>query len=52
MEKKVMKFQSKLSNKVITLTIDERLNSIDEKQVAPEKLAAANKALKGVKLPQ
>ncbi|UPK68298.1 hypothetical protein [Chitinophaga filiformis] len=52
MEKKVIKFISEISKKEITLTVDERLNKIDERKVAPEKLAKANEALKGVKLPR
>jgi hypothetical protein len=52
MEKKVIKFTSEISKKEITLTVDERLNSIDEQKVSPGKLAEVNKALKGLKLPQ
>ncbi|WP_217607249.1 hypothetical protein [Chitinophaga sp. GbtcB8] len=52
MEKKIIKFTSEISKKEITLTVDERLNSIDEKKVAPRKLAEVNEALKGVKLPR
>lgn len=52
MENKVIKFQSELSDKIITLTVDERLNNIDLKNFAPEKQAKVNEALKGVKLPE
>jgi hypothetical protein len=52
MEKKIIKFISDISKKEIILTVDERLNCIDEKKLAPRKLAEANAALKGVKLPR
>lgn len=52
MEKKVIKFTSELSKQVITMTVDERLNKIDLKKVAPEKMAKVNESLKGLRLPK
>lgn len=51
MNKKVIRVKSQLSKKVITLTIDERLNGVDEKKLSARKLAQVNRDLKGVKLP-
>lgn len=52
MEKNVIKFTSELSQKEITLTIDENLNKLKGKVLAPKKLEKANEDLKGLKLPQ
>lgn len=51
MKKKVIIVISDLSNREITLTIDDRLKDIDEKKLAPRKLEQANRDLKGIKLP-
>ena len=49
--KKVYKRKSDLSNKEITYTIDENLNKLKGKILAPKKLAEANKLLKKLKTP-
>lgn len=46
MEKKVIKVKSEISQKEITLTVDEKLNMLKGKILAPKKLEEANKALK------
>ncbi|WPV63756.1 hypothetical protein [Chitinophaga sp. LS1] len=49
MEKKVIKHWSDLFKTEITLTIDERLNKIDEKAASEKKLQIANEQLAKVK---
>lgn len=46
MNQKVIKYQSDLFKQEITLTIDENLNKLKGKILAPKKLEAANKALR------
>ncbi len=45
MNKKVIKYQSDLFKQEVTLTVDENLNRLKGKVLAPRKLEAANKAL-------
>ena len=45
MKQKVIKNNSSLFNQQVTLTIDENLNKLKGKVLAPKKLDAANKAL-------
>lgn len=52
MAKKVVKYKSSLFNQEVNLIIDDKSSGIDLKKVSPEKLAKANAALKGVKLPR
>ncbi|WP_153260003.1 hypothetical protein [Chitinophaga flava] len=52
MAKKIIKYKSSLFRQEVNLIIDDKKSGIDLKKIAPEKQAAANKALKGVKLPQ
>ena len=49
MEKKVIKHWSDLFKTEITLTVDERLNKIDEKAASSKKLQLANEQLAKVK---
>lgn len=51
--KKIIKTRSNLFEKEITITIDEKLNKLKGKILAPKKLEKANKQLKKMKsLPQ
>lgn len=45
MKKKIIKVKSELSQQEITLTVDEKLDSLNPKDFAPKKLEAANQAL-------
>ncbi|NLR82345.1 hypothetical protein [Chitinophaga eiseniae] len=45
MKKKIIKVSSQLSKQEFTLTVDEKLNQLKGKILAPKKLAEANKAL-------
>jgi hypothetical protein len=47
--KKVFKYKSDLFQQEATLTIDENLNKLKGKTLAPKKLAAANKSLRKLK---
>jgi hypothetical protein len=49
--KKVIKYKSALSKQEITLTVDENLNKLKGKVLAPKKLADANKLLRKSKTP-
>jgi hypothetical protein len=49
MEKEVVKYWSDIFQQEITMTIDERLNKVDEKKMAPEKQEIANKQLEKIK---
>ncbi len=46
MKQKVLKYRSNLFNQDVSLTIDDNLNKLKGKVLAPKKLEAANKALK------
>jgi hypothetical protein len=48
MEKKVIKYWSDIFKQEITMTIDERLNKVDEKKIAPQKQEIANKQLEKI----
>lgn len=51
--KKVIKTHSNIFNKEVTITIDEGLNKLKGKVLAPKKLEQANKQLRKLKsLPQ
>lgn len=52
MSRKIIKYKSSLFNHEVRLIIDNKSSGIDHKKIAPEKLAKANEALKGVKLPR
>lgn len=52
MSRKIVKYKSSLFNQEVRLIIDEKNSGIDLKKVAPVKLAKANEALKGIKLPR
>ena len=47
--KKALKYKSDLFQQEITLTVDEKLNKLKGKILAPKKLAAANKSLRRLK---
>ena len=47
--KKTFKYKSDLFEQEATLTIDENLNKLKGKILAPKKLAAANKSLRKLK---
>jgi hypothetical protein len=49
--KKVIKYRSSLSKQEITFTIDESLNQLKGKDLAPKKLAEANQFLRTIKSP-
>jgi hypothetical protein len=49
--KKVIKYKSSLSRQEITLTVDENLNKLKGKILAPKKLADANQLLRNLKSP-
>lgn len=49
--KKVIKHKSSLFKKEFTYTIDENLNKLKGKVLAPKKLEEANKLLKNLKTP-
>jgi hypothetical protein len=49
MKQKTIKYKSGLFNREVTLTIDENLNKLKGKVLAPKKLAAANKSLRKLK---
>ena len=49
MKQKVIKYQSDLFKQEVTLTVDENLNKLKGKILAPKKLEAANKALRKLK---
>lgn len=51
MKQKVIKYQSDLFKQEVTLTVDENLNKLKGKVLAPKKLEAANKALRKLKGP-
>jgi hypothetical protein len=46
MKQKVIKYQSDLFKQEVILTVDENLNKLKGKILAPRKLEAANKALR------
>ena len=46
---KAIKYKSALFQQEVTLTVDENLNKLKGKVLAPKKLAAANKSLKRLK---
>ncbi len=45
MKQKIIKYKSDLFKQEVTLTVDENLNKLKGKVLAPKKLEAANKAL-------
>lgn len=49
MKKKVIKYQSDLFKKELTLTVDPSLNKLKGKTLAPKKLEEANKSLRKLK---
>jgi hypothetical protein len=49
MKQKVIKYQSDLFKQEVTLIVDENLNKLKGKVLAPKKLEAANKALRKLK---
>ena len=49
--KKVIKHKSELFKQEITFTVNEKLNKLDGKVLAPKKLANANKLLRQLKTP-
>jgi hypothetical protein len=49
MKQKTLKYRSDLFQQEVTLTIDENLNRLKGKVLAPKKLAAANKSLRRLK---
>ena len=49
--KKVIKHKSELSGQEITFTVNEKLNKLKGKVLAPKKLADANKLLRKLKTP-
>lgn len=49
--KKVIKYKSTLSKQEITFTVDEKLNKLKGKVLAPKKLADANNLLRKLKSP-
>ena len=49
MKQKTIKYKSDLFGQEITLTIDENLNKLKGKVLAPKKLEAANKSLRKLK---
>jgi hypothetical protein len=51
MENKVIKYKSKFSGQEITLTVDENLNKLKGKVLAPRKLEDANRLLRKLKSP-
>jgi len=46
MQSKGVKYKSDLFQQEVTLTVDENLNKLKGKVLAPQKLAAANKSLR------
>jgi hypothetical protein len=46
MKQKVIKYHSDLFNQEVTIKVDDSLNKLKGKILAPNKLIAANKALK------
>jgi hypothetical protein len=51
MNNKVIKYKSSLSKEEITFTIDENLNKLKGRELAPKKLAEANRILGKLKSP-
>jgi hypothetical protein len=49
MKQKSIKYKSDLFKQEVTLTIDENLNKLKGKVLAPKKLEAANKSLRKLK---
>lgn len=49
MPQQSIKYKSTLFQQEVTLTVDENLNKLKGKVLAPKKLAAANKSLKRLK---
>jgi hypothetical protein len=49
--KKVIKYKSELFDKEITFTVNENLNKLKGRVLAPKKLAEANKLLRKLKTP-
>ena len=49
MPEKIVKHKSDFFQQEVTLTVDENLNRLKGKVLAPKKLAAANRALKKLK---
>ncbi|HZE84578.1 MAG TPA: hypothetical protein VE035_09725 [Puia sp.] len=49
MRQKTIKYKSDLFKQEVTLTVDENLNKLKGKVLAPKKLAAANKSLRRLK---
>jgi hypothetical protein len=50
-EKKVFKYKSDLFNQVSTYTLDENLNKLKGRVLAPKQLEEANKLLRKLKTP-
>jgi hypothetical protein len=48
---KVIKYKSDLSKEELTFTVDENLNKLKGKILAPQKLSDANKLLRRLKSP-
>lgn len=49
MKQKTIKYKSDLFNQEVTLIVDENLNQLKGKVLAPKKLEAANKSLRKLK---
>ena len=49
MKPKIIKYKSDLFKQEVTLTIDDNLNKLKGKVLAPKKLEAANKSLRRLK---
>ena len=49
MKQHIIKYQSNIFKQEVTLTVDENLNKLKGKILAPSKLDAANKALSRLK---
>lgn len=49
MKQKIIKYKSDLFKQEVTLTVDENLNKLKGKVLAPKKLETSNKALHKVK---
>ncbi|WP_179091080.1 hypothetical protein [[Flexibacter] sp. ATCC 35208] len=49
MEKKVIKYWSDIFKTEITMTVDERLNKIDEENISSKELQIANEQLSKIK---
>lgn len=49
MKQKIIKYKSELFDQEVTLIVDENLNKLKGKTFAPERLEAANQALRKLK---